>query len=273
MPLYRPYTPQKKRHISWKLILLFLLLVLIGLVELFFIIWRLDHPRSKSANAPDSSNSTSVQSFDKNKYSINEATSLWVVVNKGRVLLSTYAPANLVVPDVSLYYGSSSNDSHLRKDAAAALGALFAVAKGQGYNLKLFSGYRSYGEQASVYGGFVKSQGQSYADTSSARAGYSEHQTGLAADISTTKGICELEQCFGNVPEGQWLAANSYKYGFIVRYQKGKENLTGYEYEPWHLRYVGTDLATEIRKSDLTLEQFFGLPTYSDYTAQSYLLK
>lgn len=264
----------KNRKLSRKIIVLFVLLVLLGLAEMATIIWRIDHPSSsKSSHSSPSSNSTSVQAFNKNKYSVNEASSLWAVVNKGRILPSNYAPANLVVPNAPLYYAASSNDSRLRNDAAAALETLFAAAKTQGYNLKLFSGYRSYGEQASVYSGFVKSQGRTQADLSSARASHSEHQTGLAADISTTRGACELEQCFGNTPEGQWLAANAHKYGFILRYPQGKENLTGYEYEPWHFRYVGVDLAAEIQKTGQTLEQFFGLSTNTDYPAQSYQLR
>lgn len=261
----------KNYRLSRKILLLFLLLVLVGLAEMAAIIWRIDHPKS-SDSAQTTSSANQAPTFDKTKYSVNDASSLWVVVNKGRALPSDYVPSDLVVPNVPLYYGSSSNDSHLRGDAASALETLFAAAKAAGYNLKLFSGYRSYGEQAATYNGFVKSEGQAQADISSARPGHSEHQTGLAVDISTVRGACELEQCFGDIPEGKWLAISAYKYGFILRYQKDQESLTGYEYEPWHFRYVGVDLAGQIHKTGQTLEQLFGLPTYTDYPTQSYQL-
>ncbi len=93
-----------------------------------------------------------------------------------------------------------------------------------------------------------------------ARPGYSEHQTGLAADVSRADGACELKACFSQTAEGQWLATRAWDYGFILRYPEGKEMATGYEYEPWHIRYVGVELARAVRDSGQTLEEFARLP-------------
>lgn len=211
--------------------------------------------------------------FNKTLYSINDASSLWVVVNKGRALPSTYVPQGLRPPNVPLRLGDSSPEMWLRPDAATALEAMFAAAKQSGINLMLESGYRSYSEQVTVYNGYVKDSGVAQADTFSARPGHSEHQTGLAADIEPISRHCEVDQCFENTPEGQWLATNAYKYGFIIRYPKDGQNLTGYEYEPWHVRYLGKDLAAQIHSSGQTLEQFFSLPIYTSYPAASYEIK
>jgi D-alanyl-D-alanine carboxypeptidase len=161
----------------------------------------------------------------------------------------------------------------LRGDAAKALTSMFNAAKAQGLSLMLASGYRSYSAQVSVYNGYVAQSGVAKADTFSARPGHSEHQTGLAADVEPSSRECEVEQCFANTKEGQWLAANAHKYGFIIRYQKNTEELTGYEYEPWHVRFVGVDLATEIYAKGQTMEQFFSMPVFTSYPPQSLQLK
>jgi len=263
--------PEARRHLLRKLLIFIVLIAVVASL----VWWRNDQPVSKPQPVTATSSSsvpTVPTSFNKKQYSINDPASIWVVVNKGRILPSDYAPS-LVVPNVPLNYPSSSNDSHLRTETARALELMFAAAKKNGFDLKLFSGYRSYSEQMSVYNNFVSTEGQAHADISSARPGHSEHQTGLAADVSVIGASCELQLCFGNTPAGRWVAANAYKYGFLVRYQNGKENLTGYEYEPWHLRYAGGDLAAEINKTGQTLEQFFGLTTYTDYSTTSYQLK
>jgi D-alanyl-D-alanine carboxypeptidase len=231
-------------------------------------------PSNQSQTKNNSSpNNTNPVEFNKSQYPTDVASSLWVVVNKGRALPGNYIPSGLVVPNVPLRQGSASSEMHVRSDTAAALEKMFAAAKAQGINLKLTSGYRSYSLQVSVYNGYVASDGVAKADTYSARPGHSEHQTGLAADVEPLSGRCELDICFESTPEGQWVAANAYQYGFIVRYAKDTQNLTGYQYEPWHVRYVGTELAQEIHKTNQTLEQFFGLDTFSDYPGQSLQLK
>lgn len=199
--------------------------------------------------------------FDKQQYSLSDSASLWVVVNKSRGLSPLdYTPANLITPNVPLRLSASQPEMHMRSDAAHALEQMFAGAAAQGIKLRLSSGYRSYASQLQLHALYVKQQGEAEANRESALAGYSEHQTGLAVDVAPANGTCVVEDCFATAPEGKWVAANSYKYGFIVRYLQGKESITGYKYEPWHIRYVGIPLATEIYKSGQTMEGFFGLP-------------
>jgi len=205
-------------------------------------------------------------SFDKSHYSLDDPTSMWVVVNKLRPLSpKEYVPTDLVVPTVP----TRVSGMQVRQAAATALQSLFAAAEQNGTALKLSSGYRSYGYQVNLYNGYVKSEGQASADAQSARPGFSEHQTGLAADVGPASGGCNVDQCFGQTAAGKWLAANAYKYGFIIRYPEGLTAVTGYTYEPWHVRYVGTELATEMHAQGVqTLEQFFGLPAAPDYSAR-----
>ncbi len=131
---------------------------------------------------------------------------------------------------------------------------VFAAAKQEkGFELYVNSGYRSYLEQVSTYNYWVQTNGQAYADRTSARPGHSEHQLGTTADVAA-RGL-ELE-AFSGTPEAAWIAANSYKYGFIVSYPDGKEAITGYAPEPWHIRYVGKDVAQQVKDSGLTLHEF-----------------
>jgi D-alanyl-D-alanine carboxypeptidase len=162
---------------------------------------------------------------------------------------------------------------HVRPETAAAMEKMFAAAKTAGLNLMISSGYRSYAEQSILYSRYSSQYGVQQADTFSARPGHSEHQTGLAADIEPASRHCEVDTCFADTPEGIWLAANSYKYGFIIRYQKTTQALTGYEYEPWHVRYLGAGLAGQVQSSGKTLEQYFGLQAYDNYTDSNYELK
>jgi zinc D-Ala-D-Ala carboxypeptidase len=212
-------------------------------------------------------------SFNKSQYPVDRVSSLWAIVNKGRVLPSGYTPTGLAAPRVSLRLPAADPEMELRSDAATALETMFADAQQHNVRLMLGSGYRSYAEQVQVYGGNAQKQGAAVADISSARPGHSEHQTGLAADIEPTDRTCEFEDCFADTSEGIWLAQNSYRYGFIIRYQKGTENLTGYQYEPWHVRFVGDALATQIHKTHQTLEQFFGLPAITVYPSQPFQLQ
>ena len=137
--------------------------------------------------------------------------------------------------------------------ANAALQEMFAAAKSEGLNLFVKSGFRSYSTQKSLYNSYVKRDGQAAADRYSARPGHSEHQTGLAFDIN------KANSSFAGSPEANWLAANCYKYGFIIRYPEGKEAITGYIYEPWHVRYLGAQIATEVFNSGLCLEEYLGI--------------
>jgi D-alanyl-D-alanine carboxypeptidase len=264
--------PAAKRHLLRKLLVFVVLVVIVAAL----VWWRDDQSAKKPqiiTSTPSKSVSTTPASFDKSQHSINDPASIWVVVDKGRILPSNYTPVNLVVPKVALSEGSASENMHLRSEAAGAVEKLVAAAANDSQKLILVSGYRSFVTQQAVYSGYVSSQGQAYADATSARAGHSEHQSGLAADLGAQSGQCQLEACFGDMTEGKWLATNAHKYGFIIRYQKDKANLTGYAYEPWHIRFVGVDLAAELNKTAQTMEQFFGLTNYADYPTQTYQLK
>ena len=196
--------------------------------------------------------------------SIDDPASLWVVVNKARPLgESGYVPADLVSVPVAHTF-----DPLLRGEASAATVDLFAAASAEaGLALASTSAYRGFSVQERIYAGFVARSGQAFADTTSARAGHSEHQTGLAVDIAASSGRCTLNTCFGETAEGRWLAGEAWRFGFLLRYPADKAAVTGFAYEPWHFRYVGVSLATTLHDSGVsTLEEHFGLPAAPDYT-------
>ncbi len=183
--------------------------------------------------------------------------SLWVVVDKLRPINpQSFVPSDLVDANVPAVFTST-----LREPAARAVEAMFAAFTAEtGESLRLQSAFRSYETQIEVYAN------NNYDDTQSARPGFSEHQTGLAMDISPASGECALDECFANMVGGQWLAANAWKYGFLMRYPSGLTQVTGYAFEPWHYRFIGTELAAELHNTGIqTLEEFFGLPPAPDY--------
>ncbi len=194
-------------------------------------------------------------------FSLTEPDSPWVIVNKQHLLPSSYAPNDLTAPDVKLRESSDTPNMQLRQEAAGQLEKLFAAASQAGHSLLLASGYRSYATQRQTYNNYVAQDGQAAADRYSAKPGASEHQAGWAADLATTDWKCYLEICFGQTAAGQWLDAHADEFGFIIRYQDGKEAITGYQYEPWHLRYVGTDLASKVTAAGQVLEEYFHLST------------
>ncbi|GAB3120374.1 M15 family metallopeptidase [Glaciibacter psychrotolerans] len=204
-----------------------------------------------------------VPTFDRGALSIDDPASIWVVVNKLRPL----NPADFTPPDLVDVPVPHTWAPRLRLAASDAVVALFAAAETEaGLTLASNSAYRSYDSQVSVYDDDVASNGQAYADTSTARPGTSEHQTGLAIDIGADSGRCSLNVCFADTAEGQWLAANAWRFGFLLRYPADKEAVTGYAFEPWHYRYVGVELSTEMHSTGVTtLEEFFGLPAAPTY--------
>ena len=200
--------------------------------------------------------------FDKKQFSIDDPASIWVVVNKLRPLQPVDYQPVLVAANVTHVYAPL-----MRPDAAAALERMFAAGAAEGAGgMQLQNSYRSYATQVAVHRQQVAQDGQAAADAQSARPGFSEHQTGYALDIATVPNVCAIQGCFGATPQGRWLAANSYRFGFILRYPQGKQAVTGYIFEPWHFRYVGVELATEMHDTGVgTLEEFFGLPGAPDY--------
>ena len=143
----------------------------------------------------------------------------------------------------------------IQKDAYDEFKKLLADARADGVHFSLLSGYRSYRTQKEIYDDYVSKHGKEAADKAVSRPGYSEHQTGYALDLNNA------EESFGNTNEGKWLAANCAKYGFIIRYPKGKESVTGRQYQPWHIRYVGPELAKKLYNNGewITLEEYFGI--------------
>ncbi|WP_019005511.1 M15 family metallopeptidase [Cohnella laeviribosi] len=198
---------------------------------------------------------------------VTNASSLLVLVNKQRNLPADYSPVDLVVPDVEFSFSGDSPKKKLRKPAAEALEALFAAAEKDGIELKAVSGYRSYETQRSIFNRNAEQKGIETANRTSARPGQSEHQTGLAMDVSSKSAGYALEESFGDTKEGKWLKAHAAEYGFIIRYLKGKEDITGYSYEPWHIRYVGKEIAQAVMEQGITLEEF--MEQYSGTTEVS----
>ncbi|WFD10251.1 D-alanyl-D-alanine carboxypeptidase family protein [Tepidibacter hydrothermalis] len=182
-----------------------------------------------------------------------------VMVNKKNSLPSNYIPENLVVPNIPFPFKEFHSKKLMRQDAALALEKLFNKAKQDEINLYATSGYRSYDRQKSIFESNAKKYGIEKANQFSAKPGESEHQTGLAMDVTSPSVNYHLTQRFGETKEGIWLKQNAAQFGFIIRYPKGKEDITGYKYEPWHLRYVGKETAQKITNQNITLEEYFGV--------------
>lgn len=174
----------------------------------------------------------------------------YLIVNKTYNLSSEYKPVNP--------YQAVSGDwciSCIDKDTMEAFRVMQSDASSVGLNIYIASGYRGYNNQNTLYNNYVSRDGKENADTYSARPGHSEHQTGLCFDLNS------VDDSFSDTSEGKWINNNAYLYGFIIRYPKGKESVTGYQYESWHLRYVGVDLAKKLYNNGdwITMEEYFGL--------------
>ena len=221
-------------------------------------------PSPSATPSPTPTPTPTVAGFDKTAQSIDDPASYWVVVNKQRPLTVLDYEAPDIVPVPVAYV----NEPYLRQAASDAAVQMFAAITAEtGLELQAQSAYRSYSVQEGVYAGWVSSLGQEAADLTSARPGHSEHQTGLAIDVNALPDQgCALEPCWGDTPHAAWVAENAHRFGFIVRYQDGMTPITGYEYEPYHLRYVGVELATEMYTTGVkTMEEFFGLPAAPTY--------
>lgn len=174
-----------------------------------------------------------------------------LIVNKTYSLPQDFVPTNTYTKIDKQNYCPTCID----KEAYESFNIMKSDAQALGLNIYIQSGYRSYTLQEELYNKYMESDGKEAADTYSARPGFSEHQTGLSFDLNS------VTDEFANTSEGKWVNENAYKYGFIIRYPKTKENITGYKYESWHLRYVGKELAEKLyNKGDwITLEEYFGI--------------
>ena len=177
---------------------------------------------------------------------------LGILVNKTHSLSEDYAPADLI--PVNIPFAHVGDDS-----AAKALETMFRDAEAAGLHPIGVSGFRSYERQKHIYTSNLAVKGEMHTSLYSAKPGQSEHQTGLAMDISSPSVQSALTTDVENTPEGRWLRQNADAYGFTLRYPAGKEHITGYAYEPWHFRYVGKNLAAFLKKEGLTLEEYYQL--------------
>lgn len=180
---------------------------------------------------------------------------LLLTVDKRHALPATFAPADLVQLENSWVVDGFEGVT-LRAVAADALGELLAAGASAGHDLRVRSGFRSYSEQEGTFEFWVAQLGEEQAERESARAGYSEHQLGTTVDVTTQEVGWELIQQFGTTAAGEWLAENAHLYGFALSYRTQDEEVTGYVWEPWHIRYVGVACATEWKASDLALVDF-----------------
>lgn len=189
------------------------------------------------------------EEFYKNIKLVEKPDELLVLVNKNNQLPNSYIPKNL--ESISLRY--ANKDKYLRKEAKDAFEKLSSEATALGYRIVAVSAYRDYNYQNELFNYYVEEKGLEYALDCSAKPGHSEHQTGLAIDV---EGENKDYDNFEDTKEFLWMKDNAHRFGFILRYPKGKEHITGFKYEPWHYRYVGVDVAYEIYEKNLTLEEY-----------------
>ena len=193
---------------------------------------------------------------DDNKQPIENPDDILVLVNKTRYLDADYKPSDLVVPDVKFSFDGEHEKKYMRREAAEALEEFFGQAREEGIYIFALSGYRSYNTQKWLFENRANKVGEEEANKLIARPGESEHQTGLAMDITSQSVQFDLKTKFGETEEGEWVRDNAHKFGFIIRFAKDKESITGYNYEPWHIRYVGKEAAREIYDRGIALEEY-----------------
>lgn len=194
-----------------------------------------------------------------------DPSSITVFINKEYSLPKNYKPEELVIPNIYFDLKYYDERTMLRPEAAAAIERLFLAASNEGYTLCGVSGYRSYTRQYKIFTENILTKGKEHTLQYSAVPGTSEHQTGLAMDLSCSSLKNDLSSTFADTPEGIWLAKNAYRFGFIIRYPEGKADITGYAYEPWHIRYLGKGLAKYLYENDLTLEDYYNYTPSKDF--------
>lgn len=182
--------------------------------------------------------------------------SVLVLVNKEYTVAEDYYPQDMVEIDGSL---STNQNLMVKREAYEAYLKMLKDAQREGLNFSICSAYRSYALQESLYNNSLAVNGQEYTETMFAYPGKSEHHTGYAIDITSASMNWGLSQDFADYPDGAWITRHCAEYGFILRYPQGKEDITGYVYEPWHIRYVGADIAKYITEHQLTLEEYLGV--------------
>jgi len=241
--------------------------ILVGLVVIFLAVWALRHFVFSDPKEGDLSGQGGGQNVagaqdpdgedggDVDKPVQNEEFLL--LVNKTHPLDENYKPDDLT--DIK-YYAEDRDAAarFMRKEPTEQFHKLVEAAKEEGYTIVTTTAYRSYGFQKVLWDNYVKKHGEAEANTFSARPGQSEHQTGLCTDVSSPSVNYQLTTDYADTAEGKWLAEHAHEYGFIIRFPLGKEDITGYQFEPWHIRYVGQPAADEIYEKGLTLEEYLG---------------
>lgn len=212
---------------------------------------------TSSDNSPDYSGSqyADSQSVSSKGFSIQTINGI-TYVDGVLIANKTYSlPSDFIPQDPEVPVTSQRSTTSLDRTLMSAWRTMQADASSQGLNIYIASAYRSYSYQVNLYNSYVARDGKAAADTYSSRPGNSEHQTGLCFDLNS------IDDSFGDTAEGRWVNDNCYKYGFCIRFPKGKDAYTGYQYESWHLRYVGKDLAEKLYNNGawISLEEYFGI--------------
>ncbi|QPQ32614.1 M15 family metallopeptidase [Lysinibacillus sp. JNUCC 51] len=202
-------------------------------------------------------NKQNKQQIQQEFLTVADPESITVLVNKKYAFPEGYEPKDLVYPNVPFIFDEKIEKRMMREEAAKYLEKMFNAANQQNIHLAGVSAYRSSQTQTTLFNNYVERDGIEKAKTYSAVPGTSEHQSGLAIDVSGSDGSCAADDCFANTEEAAWLEDNAHKFGYIIRFPKDKDNITGYKYEPWHIRYVGVNLATELYNEGLTLEEYY----------------
>ena len=213
--------------------------------------------QKKSKDPAEEARKKAIKAAKKRENPLTEDTGdILMIVNKEYGLSEEYKPKDLTKVEHCDFSVGSDECHQLKKEPAEAIEEMFAAAREDGYEIIMRTGYRSYGYQAALYESYKEKDGEEAADKYSARPGSSEHQSGLCCDV----GIEGKDlNAFEGTDEAKWIADNSWKYGFVVRYPQDKEDITGYMYEAWHIRYVGKEAAKYMHEKNLTLEEYLEL--------------
>lgn len=229
---------------------LILAIIIVVFISIFISKDRFLIRDKQSTGASQFASEEDVESNSQNKNHSNSIANI-LLVNKTNGISKDYGPENITKVNIPFVEEATEEEKQMAGEPAKAVEDLVKQANEEGVQFLGSSAYRSYATQQDTYTKRVKSQGQEKADEYVAKPGYSEHQTGLCIDLTNP------DRWFvGSTKEAMWLAENAHKFGFIIRYPKGKEDITGTAYEPWHIRYVGKDIAEEIYSKGLTLEEY-----------------
>lgn len=218
-------------------------------------------PSESSEQAEDSGAKSTADPDTLLPEDMDSPDSTTVIVNKLRALPADYTPEDLVELSSDFTDGSQQ----LREEAAEAAEDLFVAAQEDDIELQAISSFRSYDYQQQLYDSYLEQYGDDNTNGMSSRPGHSEHQTGLAMDIDSPDGQHTLQTSFGQTEAGEWLAEHAHEYGFVVRYPEDGQDITGFQYEPWHLRYFGEQFATQIFNNSGIAEDEFELEPAPDY--------